>query len=218
FKPLHPRLHDENLVDAVFVLGDVTEFMGAHCNYANFGMLASAHDLPKQRISKHDAAIVPAQGRIFGGESIQLHAFRKRKARQYRECFADFEQRHRQCAIESQIPRAAQFTALDGTGRDRIRGLRLRSLYPFGHFGRRERAAVIVALRVGAAGTRKIAQVPASIMRRLIMVASAKRREGVARVASTAGGGRAGGRRVRRRAYGWPLPAIIWCNWEMRLW
>src|SRR5262249_57693080 len=36
------------------------------------------------------------------------------------------------------------------------------------------------------------------------MVASAKRREGVARVASTAGGRRTGGRRVRRRGYGWP--------------
>src|SRR5262245_54348711 len=35
------------------------------------------------------------------------------------------------------------------------------------------------------------------------MVASAKRREGVARVAST-GGRRTGGRRVRRRGYGWP--------------
>src|SRR5262249_2122894 len=88
---IYPPLHDENLLDAVFVLDDVTEFMGAHCNYAHFGMLAPAHDLAKQRISKHDAAIVPAQGRIFGGESIQLHAFRKRKARQYRKCFADFE-------------------------------------------------------------------------------------------------------------------------------
>ena len=78
-QPLHPSIHDENIVNAVPILYNMPELVGAYCCNSQFRMLTAPHDLTIQRISEHHAAIRPAQLRPSGGKCVKPNTFRKCK-------------------------------------------------------------------------------------------------------------------------------------------
>jgi len=150
-QPLYLVVYDESLVEPVLVLGNVPEFVSTYRNDSDFGMLTAGHDLTIERVSKHDTAVGPAQGRIFGREGIELYPLRKCKTRQHRERLADLEKRHRQGAIEVRVSGPVQSTAREWRLGYCVGWRRLRCLDMFGHLGGAKSTAVIAALRSGEA-------------------------------------------------------------------